>query len=372
MLTKPARRPDWQIALVMTVALRVFFSTFAAVASFFLHPDSALIQSNELTQNLPAPGTWYYVLLGVWERFDTLWYLRIASHGYDLPLSVIFYPLYPAAIHVLSLVMPAMAAALVVSTAATFFFFWGLLRLGEKDLSYLGELRMVLLVAVWPTSFILFAGYADSLTFALVVWAVVFGREGKWWSATALGILAGLSRPSGVLVAVPLFVLGLRSRRVQSLVVILAPLGTLGYWGWLHLSGRSSVVGAYGKYQHMMLVPPWQGLAKVLQLILSGHDALLAIKLALVILVVVLSLRRQIRLEDKLFALVVVMQILMYTGRPLLGAARYLMLAYPAFIALGSFAERRWTSRQFGFYFVGFGLLNLVWMWSFLEWSLLF
>ena len=85
MLAKLASGPDWKIALALTAALRVFYSAMAAAFLPFLHPDPALIHSNALTENLPAPHGLYYALLGIWERFDTLWYLRIANHGYDLP-----------------------------------------------------------------------------------------------------------------------------------------------------------------------------------------------------------------------------------------------------------------------------------------------
>jgi hypothetical protein len=67
---------------------------------------------------LPSPHGLHYALLGIWERFDTLWFLHIAQHGYDRPMAVIFYPLYPAAIRIASGLMPAMAAALLVSTVA--------------------------------------------------------------------------------------------------------------------------------------------------------------------------------------------------------------------------------------------------------------
>ena len=371
MLRRLESRPDWQIALAMAASLRVFYSIVAAVVSPFLHPDAALIRSNALTENLPAPGGWHYALLGIWERFDTLWYLRIAERGYDLPHAVISYPLYPAAIRPVSWVMPSTAAALVVSTVAAFFFFWGLQRLAA-ELSEVGRLRMVLLVCVWPTSFVLFAGYAESLNLALIVWAVVFGRERQWWLATGCGILAGLCRPSGVLVAIPLAIMALRSRRWASVFVVLTPLGLLSYWGWLRWSGRLSVVEAYRVYQGATLAPPWASLWEALRLIATQHDVLLAIKLGLVILVAALSLRREVRLEDKLFALAVIVQILMYTGRPLLGAARYLMPAYPAFVMLGRYAERRWNWWQFSFYFCAFGFLNLMWMWAFLNWSLVF
>ena len=371
MLRKLESWPDWQIALLIAMSLRLFYSVAAAMVSPFLHPDPAVIRSNALTENLPAPGGWHYALLGIWERFDTLWYLRIAERGYDLPHAVIFYPLYPAAIRVLSSVMPFTAAGLAVSTVAAFFFFWGLQRLAA-ELSDVGRLRMVLLVCVWPTSFVLFAAYAEALNLALIVWAVVFARERRWWAATACGILAGPCRPSGVLVAIPLAVMALRNRRWASVFVVFTPLGLLSYWGWLRWSGRLSVVEAYRVYQGATLAPPWASVREALRLIASQHDALLAIKLGLVILVAALSLRREVRLEDKLFVLAVIVQMLMYTGRPMLGAARYLMPAYPAFVTLGRYAERRWKLWQFSFYLCAFGFLNVMWMWAFLNWSLVF
>ena len=372
MLRKLASRPDWQIAILATAALRVFYTAIAAAFLLFLHPDPTRIQSNELTENLPAPHGLHYALIGIWERFDTLWFLRISEHGYDRPMAVIFYPLYPASIRLVSYAVPAMVAALLVSTVAAFFFFWGLLRLAA-GLSESGRLRVLLLVCVWPTSFVLFAGYAESLTIALVLWAVIFGREARWEAATACGLLAGLARPSGVLVFIPLAVLALRSRQARSLVVALTPLGLLSYWRWLRWTGRLSVVEAYRLHQGMTMVPPWKGLAEAVRLIVTDHDGLLAIKLGLVIMVAIICLRSDVRtrlrIEDRVFALAVILQMLMYTGRPLLGAMRYALLLYPAFLAMGSYAER-WNGKQLTFYLSALVCLNLVWMWAFLNWSL--
>jgi hypothetical protein len=381
MLRKLAFRPDWQIAIVVTAALRVFYTALAAAFMPFLHPDPALIRSNALTENLPPPHGLHYALLGIWERFDTLWFLHIAEHGYDRPMAVIYYPLYPAAIRLVSGLIPATAAALLVSTGAAFFFFWGLLRLAGGELSEVGRLRTLLLVSVWPTSFVLFAGYAESLTLALVVWAIVFareagresGHEARWEAATACGILAGSARPSGVLVFIPLAAMALRSRRARSLVVALTPFGLLSYWGWLRWSGRIAVVEAYRVYQGMAMVPPWRGLWEALRLIVTEHDPLLAMKLCLVIVVAAISLRRQVqtnlRIEDRAFALAVILQMLMYTGRPLLGAVRYVLMLYPVFLVWGAYAER-WEGKRLGFYVTALGFLNLAWMWAFLSWSL--
>jgi len=317
---------------------------------------------------LPSPHGLHYALLGIWERFDTLWFLRIAEHGYDRPMAVIFYPLYPAAIRVVSVLMPAIVAALLVSTLAAFFYFWGLLRLaGESSES--GKLRMLLLVCAWPASFVLFAGYADSLTLALVVWSVAFGREARWELATACAILAGAARPTGVLVFIPLALMALRSRQARSLVVALTPLGLFAYWGWLRWSGRPAVVDAYRLHQGMTMVAPWRGLTEVFRLIATQHDALLAIKLGMVLVFAATSLHRRVRIEDKAFIIAVILQMLMYTGRPLLGAARYLLLVYPVFLVLGTWAER-WNGRQVKFVVAALGSLNLAWMLAFLDWSL--
>jgi Gpi18-like mannosyltransferase len=229
---------------------------------------------------------------------------------------------------------------------------------------------MLLLVCVWPTSFVLFAGYAESLLLALIVWAVVLARDGRWWTATACAILAGVCRPSGVLVAIPVALLALRSRRWSSIVVLFGPAGLLSYWAWLRWTGRLSVVEAYRIYQGSTFAPPWASVHEAVRIIVSEHDSLLAIKLALVVLMAVLSLRREVRIEDKLFALAVILQMLLYTGRPLLAAARYLLPVYPAFVVLGSYATGRWGTTRFGFYLAGFGLLNLVWFGKFLNWSL--
>lgn len=364
--------PDWKIALTLAFALRIFYSVLAGVLSFILHPDPTLIHSNALTENLATPGDWHYALVGVWERFDTLWYLRISQHGYDLPQGVVFYPLYPAAIRSARLALPVTVAALLVSTVAAFFFFLGLLRLGRAELAGEARVRMILLVCVWPTSFVLFAGYAESLLLALILWAVIFARDERWWPATLCGVLAGVCRPSGVLVAIPLALLALRSRRVSSMIVLLTPIGLLSYWGWLRWTGRLSVVEAYRIYQGATLAPPWASVREALRIIVIEHDGLLAIKLGLVVLMLALSLRREVRLEDKLFACAVILQMLLYTGRPLLGAARYLLPVYPAFVMLGSYAARRWNGKQFGFYLAAFGFLNLVWFTAFLNWSLVF
>lgn len=366
---KPESWEDWKIALMATLALRVLFSVIAGGLSFFLRLEPSFIQSNSFTQGLAAPGSWNYAALGVWERFDTLWYVHIAQHGYDVPMTVIFYPLYPFTIRAVSWIVPPIVAALVVSTVAAFFFLWGLLRLANDVLSNDGRVLLLCFVAAWPTSFVLFAGYAEALTLALIVWAMVFARHGTWWAATICAALAGTARPSGVLVVIPLLILALRSRRLGSVIVLFSPAGWLTYWFWLRWSGHISVIEGYRVYQGMRLAAPWTGAWETLRLTVGDANVLLAFKLAIVVAFAMLSLRRDVRLEDRVFSMAVLLQMFMYTGRPLLGAMRYLLLIYPAFIVLASYAER-WSATRIRFVLAIMGASNLAWLWAFLNWSL--
>jgi len=91
-------------AFALTLSLRIFYSIFAAVSSRYLRLDPNLIHSNSLTGQLMSRESHplLYALLGVWERFDTLWYIQISAHGYETPIAIVFYPLYPILIRALS------------------------------------------------------------------------------------------------------------------------------------------------------------------------------------------------------------------------------------------------------------------------------
>jgi hypothetical protein len=46
------------------------------------------------------------------------------------------------------------------------------------------------------------------------------------------------------------------------------------------------------------------------------------------------------------------------------------LLVYPVFIVLGGYTARRQNWKRFSFYLVALEVLNLSWMWAFLNWSL--
>jgi len=366
-------RADWQIALAIAVSLRLFYSAAVAVVSPFLHPDTALIRSNALTENLPAPGGWHYALLGIWERFDTLWYLRIADRGYDLPASVVYYPLYPWMIRALAPLAGGIASALFISTAASGFIFWGMVRLARMDSPDFPPFRVLALTAVWPASFFLFAGYTEALAVALVVWSILFARRDGWIAAAACALAAGLTRSMGTLLIVPLSIMAWRARRWSAWPVVLAPAGTLAYWTWLRATGHISIAAAYRTYWSTNVAAPWTTVWRAWVSMAHHRDSLLAISLAFLVLFTiagVLAPRR--RIEDRCFSGAVILHILLrLCNPPLLGTPRYLLPIYPAFLSMGRILDKMQPTR-FALLCTTLFLVNLVWMWAFLNWSLVF
>jgi hypothetical protein len=362
--------PDWQVALAITAALRLIYTAIAAVAALVLQPDPRLIHSNAFSASLPAPGGWHYALLGIWERFDTLWYIHIAEHGYDLPAGVVYYPLYPWAIRSFSTFFSPIAAALTISTMATFFYFWGVLRLARTESRSVPPLRTVILSAVWPASFFFFAGYTEGLAIALIVWSVGCAREERWVLAAACGVTAGLTRSAGTLVVVPLAIMAWRSRRPTRWLAAVAPLGTFGYWFWLHQTGRLSVAAAYRTYWDTEVAGPWTTLGRAIHSLVTHPDSLVGISLVALAVFFLAGVVARRRLADRCFSAAVILHLLLRVcSPPLLGAPRYLLPAYPAFLTMGRWAERMKQAR-FAFLCTALFAFNLAWMWAFLKWSL--
>lgn len=123
------------VAFVLAAALRALYTIIAAFSVPHLLLLPALIRNNLFTEYLMDPTAGLaYSLLGVWGKFDTLNYLHIAQFGYDRPLIVVFFPLYPLLIRLLTPVFGnPLLTALVLSTFAAFFLFWGLLLLARLD-----------------------------------------------------------------------------------------------------------------------------------------------------------------------------------------------------------------------------------------------
>ena len=180
-------------------------------------------------------------LFTAWERFDGLWYLRIAAHGYrNGDGSAAFFPLYPLLVAAVSFVIGRhpFAASLIVSNVSFLGALMMLYVLGRNELSEPLARRAVAYAAVFPAAVFFLAPYSESLFLVLALVAFWAARQGRWPMAGAAGLLAALTRNVGLVIVLPLAVeavqqaLAVHPRRwpVRPLLWSLAPAaGTFSY-----------------------------------------------------------------------------------------------------------------------------------------------
>lgn len=151
----------------------------------------------------------WHNLVTAWERFDALWFLRIADSGYSLTdQSAVFFPGYPLTIRFVSTLLGGhpLAAGLLVSHLATFGSFVLLYFLTASEWGERVARRTVLYLAIFPTSFFLLAPYSEALFLFLVLLTFWAARRGRWELAGLGGIGASATRNIGVLLVLPLLV----------------------------------------------------------------------------------------------------------------------------------------------------------------------
>lgn len=370
--TEDRARPSWQRALVLALSLRLTYSLFAAIVGLTQPVNWRLVHSNALTENLRPPDhSLLYLLSGVWERFDTLWYLHIAAHGYDRPEAVVFFPLYPSLVRITSLLVPPMAAALLISTIAAFFLFWGLQELLLADGAPNLVNQSVLLCAVWPASFIFFAGYPESLLFALIVWSLGLARRDRWLGAAALGLAAAVTKAVGVAVVVPLLIMALRQKKMKALPVFLVPMGLAGFLGYLHWTGHGELASAYGQYWRTSTAAPWMTLWASVYLLAHSPNPVLVLNLMFLLVVSVLAMRSRLRIEYLFYSAgAIIIFLCKETAPPLQSMMRYLLIVFPAFVGLARLLQRPYLESRFGMVCAALFVVNLGLLWLFLGWSL--
>ncbi|WP_411108217.1 glycosyltransferase family 39 protein [Streptomyces sp. c-19] len=180
-------------------------------------------------------------------RWDSVWYVRIAEHGYgyevtlpngDVHSDLAFFPLYPALERGLSAVLPvdAATAGLLVSWTAGLVAAWGIHRCGAQAFGPRAGVVLAVLWGVYPTAFVQSMAYTETLFTALAAWSLYAVLRGRWVLAGVLCAAAGLTRPTAAALIAALGITALvtlvRDRRLPLGMVagvLIAPLGWLGY-----------------------------------------------------------------------------------------------------------------------------------------------
>ncbi|QCX75590.1 Mannosyltransferase (PIG-V) [Streptomyces sp. YIM 121038] len=189
-------------------------------------------------------------------RWDSLWYVRVAEHGYGWEVTLpdgsvhsnlAFFPLLPWLERLVAAVGPLSHAdaGLLVSAVASLCAAGGVFAVADRLYGRRAGVCAVALWAVLPVGIVQSMAYSESLFTALAAWSLYAVLTGRWVTAGLLASLAGLTRPVGGAVVLALWaaaVLEVRRRgRVDARVALgalLAPLGAAAYVLWVgHRTG---------------------------------------------------------------------------------------------------------------------------------------
>jgi len=251
---KRTARRDLRLPRAWNPAPEIFLWTRAATWAAALlplftfvpnrHPRAGVWDDPSLTHDLGA-------VTDVWARWDSVWFLRIAEHGYESATGAAsaFYPLYPGMVGLVGRAFLGhyVLAGIVVSLAAAFGSFLLLHRIAEERLGADGARRAVLYLAVFPFALFLQAVYSESLYLLLTLAAFVLAERGRFVAAGTITGLALLTRPTAAALLPALALLAWRQReRAKALASLaVAPLVFAAYplylwraegdaWAFLH------------------------------------------------------------------------------------------------------------------------------------------
>lgn len=301
---------------------------------------------------LHAPGT------GL-ATYDAHWYSLIAQRGYaHLPAEALrFFPLFPLTVRYLDAVLPggAAAAGVVLGSSCALGYVVVLWWLVATDLRRSGTgaaTRTVWLVALAPAGFVLAIGYADGLADLLAVATFLLLRRSSFGPAAATGLLAGLCRPTGLLLSVPALIEATRGlggvplrRRAVRLAAVAAPVtGTAAYLGWVaHVFGDPLLPfrvqdrpGLRGRLVALPLGP----LKHSFLALLHGREPTVAAHLPATLIVLALLFVAARRLPPSYPAYAAAVLIPTFTAYTLGSFERYSAAAFPLFVALAQATRR--------------------------------
>ncbi len=289
--------------------------------------------------------------------WDANWYRRIAALGYTRAglSSLRFFPLYPLAARALSRVpeVSTDAALLIIANLSGFIalaLIYRLVLIETSDEALAS--RSAFWLALFPVSFVLSMGYADSLLLATSLAVFLALRTRHFATAALAGLLAGASRPVGLLLAVPALVEAARDWRAVArrgwwrriAAVASAPVGAGCFLAWSKLHDGNFFLPLSSQISRQNrggVADPFATIAHDVSYLVHGKHlgtALHAPWAVLLVLLAIVALRRW-PICYGAYALVTLAVTL--TAPNLTSLERYALACFPFSLALATLTERR-------------------------------
>jgi hypothetical protein len=364
---------------MVALGARLAVVAAGALTVYVLHtaPASWALRLPRLAE--PFKGMPGY-FLNPWAHWDGVWYIKIASNGYaGNDGSVAFFPLYPLLVRWLGIAFHnnLVLSGLLISWVCYFVAMWLLYRLVARDFGDRIAYRSVWFISIFPTAFYWQAVYSESVFLMLSIACIMWAREERWKLAGVAGLLAVLTRSAGFLLLVPMIVCyfeqrGWDRRRIdaQSASLLMVVEGLMVWMAYLSLGfGRPLLFAeVQDQWRRSLAVPTaaiWRGLRSAqqgLRQLLSrqtrhlywpapspGAASSLAwanivnlSALAVAVPAIWYGLRR-LPAAYSAFAIATVGYPLLFPARyqPLLSMPRFVLVAFPLFVSIALFTDKR-------------------------------
>jgi hypothetical protein len=301
--------------------------------------------------SLDGPSEW----LRVWNVWDSANYIDIAQYGYFVPLdqtkmaNYAFFPLYPLLMRLFDMAFgdPAVSG-LIISNACLLiscFFLYRLVRLESDGRTAMRSIKYLFL---FPTAFILSGILSESLFLALSLACIYYAKKDNWALAGTAGFFTSLTRPYGIVIAIPVLYEYLRSKdfklsgaRADLLFLLLIPAGISVYALYCY-----GLMGDPLSFLHVQAA--WGGRISdpVTQLwgrLFSPNntaEVLFEAYFTLAALVAMALSYKKIGFSLWLYGLLLIL-IPLSTPSSAWSMARYILVAFPLFIAFARFGENK-------------------------------
>jgi len=199
-------------ALAVTVSWRIVIGLWGIIAHGLV-PKGPYGSATLMHRGWSSNPFTLFIDAGV--RMDGFWYAGIAQHGYGYTAgklaSIAFFPLYPAAIKLVSFgTGNVYVGGMLIATVSLFLAVWALQAwLDHRGMGASSALAAGLMLC-FPVGFFWASMYTESLFLALALATFVFFERDRWLLSAACAALAVLCRPTGLILAPCLAMMAVR------------------------------------------------------------------------------------------------------------------------------------------------------------------
>lgn len=384
--------------IILWLILRVITSFFAGMVSSIKPFTTEELSIPFLPPSSPLVEWIDRVFISPWMRWDALWYQKIVSNGYSATDGTAqFHPLYPwLATPLFKIGISSPLSLLLISSLTGIALYILFYKLAKLDLDNNDASFALLLFALTPPAFIIFAPYSESLFLLTAVACFIFIRQKSWWLAGLMGGLAAFTRQQGIFLFIPIvWELWETSGRTFSnvrmlwkdwLALTLIPIGLM-VWLIYRAFFLNDLHANYSTPQQILysilispsavkVVPiqqfifPWLAIRNSIIKLSTNPDIDIWVNIiiALAFLIALVLTWKKMRVSYRLYsAAIYIVSFSYYTGsvHPYMGLPRHLLLAFPIFIGLAQVIKRPWmrliTFSVFAagmFFLIGLYVLN--------------